>query len=410
MGSNFNLVTRPPKKTDEEEDDDLKDEDELEVEETKQTSSNDNAAKKRMIMFMGIIVGFTILLLIILFIASVAKGHSYSYEQIEKIMKDAAVSYFKDYPEYLPATEGGVVEVDSSNLVAAGKMNDLSEYTKEGVVCTGSVQVEKSGSEYLYTPILNCGDNYLTISLSDKVISDNVVSTGYGLYEQSDGSYIFRGEDVNNYVQLDNSMWRIVKITNGGNVVLVNQEGAGYSQPWDNRYNEARRYESGINEFRASRIKEYLGKVYSKPSKEDHEDILSNQDKSKLVSYSLCIGKRNPSSESSDNSLECKELYENQKLGLLTLSDFMMASIDPNCKNSETRSCKNYNYLVIDSDWWLVTANSDDDSTAYMVDMNGVVEANNASNYGLVRPVIYLNSKVKFKSGNGTLEKPFIVK
>ena len=409
MGSNFNLVTRPPKKTDDEDEDDLKDEDELEVEEVKKKSS-DNAAKKRMIMFMGIIVGFTILLLIILFIASVAKGHNYSYEDIETILKNAAVSYFKDHPEYLPTTEGGVVEVDSSNLVVEGKMKDLSEYTKEGVSCTGSVQVEKSGSEYLYSPILNCGEYYLTVSLTSKVVSDNVVSSGYGLYEMNDGSYVFRGEDVNNYVELDNSLWRIVKVTTDGNLVLVNQNGAGYSQPWDDRYNEDRRYESGINEYRASRIKEYLEKVYKNPSKDDQEDVLSKDDKSKLVSYSLCIGKRTPSSESSDNSLECRTLYENQKLGLLTLSDYMMASIDPNCKNSETRSCKNYNYLVIDSDWWLVTANSDNDSTAYMVDRNGVVKADNASNYGLVRPVIRLNSKVMYKSGNGTLEKPFKVR
>ena len=407
MGSNFNLVSRPPKKSDDE-DDDLKDEEEVEVEVKKK--SNDNAMKKRMIMFMGIIVGFTVLLLLILFIASLSKSRNYSYEDIETIMKNAAVSYFKDYPEYLPTTEGGIVEVDSSNLVVAGKMKDLSEYTKEGVLCTGSVQVEKSGSEYLYSPILNCGNNYATVSLTSKVVTENVVSSGYGLYELNDGSYVFRGEDVNNYVELENSLWRIVKVTNDGNIVLVNQNGAGYSQPWDDRYNEARRYESGINEYRASRVKEYLGKIYKNPSKDDQEDVLSKNDKSKIVSYSLCIGKRTPTSESSDNSIECSSVYENQKLGLLTLSDYMMASIDPNCKSSETRSCKNYNYLVIDSDWWLATANSENDSTVYMVDRNGVVEPDNASNYAIVRPVIYLNSKVMYKSGNGTLEKPFKVR
>ena len=406
MGSNFNLVSRPSKKSD---DDDLKDEEEVEVVEVKK-KNNENAAKKRMIMFMGIIVGITILLLLILFVVSVAKGRSYSYQDIETIMKNAAVSYFKDYPEYLPTTEGGVVEVDSSNLVAAGKMQDLSEYTKEGVTCTGSVQVEKSGSEYLYSPILNCGDKYLTVDLTSKVVSGNVVTEGYGLYELNDGSYVFRGEDVNNYVELENSLWRIVKVTADGNLVLVNQNGAGYSQPWDDRFNENRRYESGINEYRASRIKEYLEKIYKNPSKEDEEDVLSKSDKSKIVSHSVCVGKRTPSSVSNDNSLECSNVYEEQKLGLLTLSDFMMASIDPNCKSSETRSCKNYNYLVIDSDWWLATANSDDDSTVFMVDRNGIVEPDNASNYAVVRPVIYLNSKTMFKSGNGTLEKPYKVR
>ena len=150
MGSNFNLVTRPVKK--DEDDEDIKDEEEIEVEVKKK--DNDNAAKKRMIMFMGIIVGFTILLLIILFFASLGKGSNYSYTEIEKIMKNAAVSYFKDYPEYLPATEGGIVEVDSSNLVAAGKMKDLSEYTSADDTCTGTVQVQKMPTDYVYVPYL----------------------------------------------------------------------------------------------------------------------------------------------------------------------------------------------------------------------------------------------------------------
>ena len=407
MGSNFNLVTRPVKK-DEDDEEELTEE-EVEVEVKKK--DNDNAAKRRMILFMGIIVGVTILLLIILFIASLAKGSSYSYTEIEKIMKDAAVSYFKDYPEYLPATEGGVVEVDSSNLVAAGKMKDLSEYTKSGVSCTGSVQVEKAGSEYLYSPILDCGTSYSTTSIAEKVKAQNsVVTEGYGLYDAGNGTYVFRGEVVNNYVKLDNSLWRIVKITSNGNLVLVNQTGSGLSQPWDDRYNEARRYESGINNFGTSRMKEYLQKIYTNPNEEDREDFLSKSDKSKIVAHSACIGKRTISSVSSDNSIECSQLYENQKYSLLTLSDFMMASIDPNCKTAETKSCKNYNYLVVQSNWWLITGNSDNDSTVFMVDRNGLVSINNASSYGTVRPVIYLNSNVKYKSGNGSEEKPYIVR
>ena len=404
MGSNFNLVTKPVKK---DEDDDVKDEEEIEVEVKKK--DNDNAAKKRMIMFMGIIVGFTILLLIILFFASLGKSSKYSYSEIEKIMKNAAVSYFKDYPEYLPTTEGGIVEVDSSNLVAAGKMKDLSEYTS--AKCTGSVQVEKSGSEYLYSPILDCGSSYSTTPIAAKIMEQNsLVDEGYGLYDAGNGDYVFRGEEVNNYVKMDNSLWRIVKITSDNNVVLVSQEGAGLSQPWDDRYNENRHYESGINNFGASRMREYLDRIYKNPVADDHEDVVSKSDKAKIVSHSVCIGKRTSKSESNDNSIECSEVWENQKFGLLTLSDFMMASIDPNCKNAETRSCKNYNYLVIQSNWWLATANSENDSTVFMVDRNGLITVSNASSYGTVRPVIYLNSNVKFKGGNGSLEKPYTVR
>jgi hypothetical protein len=84
-----------------------------------------------------------------------------------------------------------------------------------------------------------------------------------------------------------------------------------------------------------------------------------------------------------------------------------MASIDPNCKSAETRSCKNYNYLAIDSEWWTLTGDSSDNSSVYMIDRNGIVKSNNASNYAALRPVVYLNSNVMFNKGNGSLEKPY---
>ena len=254
MATNFNIVKK--KKQDEDEED-LLDEEEIEEEESSKKSM-DNSVKKRMLLFMGIIfIGF-ILLMLILYLVSIFFHRSYSYDDIELVLKNAAVSYFKDYADYLPVDDGDVVEVDSSNLVAAGKMKDLSEYTKEGILCTGTVQVEKSGSDYLYSPYLNCGDNYTTIELAKKIINEegNVVTSGYGLYSMN-GSYIYRGENVNNYVQLGKQVWRIVKITSDENVVLIHDKGVLYNpQPWDDRYNETSSYASGFNNYGSSRIKE----------------------------------------------------------------------------------------------------------------------------------------------------------
>ena len=408
MGMNFNIVQKPKKDDDE---DELMDEDELEVE-VEDTKTKSFDPKKKMVKFMGIIMIATLALLVLLFIVSLFSNHKskYSYSEVEKIMKSAAVSYFKDHPDYLPQEDGSIVEVDSSNLIAEGKMKDLSEYLDESVQCTGAVQVERSGSEYLYTPYLSCGDSYSTVELYKKVVSeDNIVTTGYGLYS-SNGGYVFRGENVNNYVQLDKSLWRIVKVTANNNIVLVHADGIQYTQPWDDRYNKENAYESGINQYSASRIKEYLDKVYTNPEEKDGEDILSKADKSKIVSFNLCTGKRLSSSEKMDNSEECSEVYKDQKLGLLTISDYITASIDPNCKNVNTKSCKNYNYLLMKTDWWLVTGNKEDTATVFQVVHNGVVKAVEASNYATVRPVIYLNSKVLYKSGKGTLEKPYKVR
>lgn len=406
MATNFNIVKKQKHDEDEE---DLLDEEEIEEEESAKKSM-DSSVKKRMLLFMGVIfIGF-ILLMLILYLVSIFFHRSYSYDDIELVLKDAAVAYFKDYADYLPVVDGDVVEVDSSNLVAAGKMKDLSEYTKEGILCTGTVQVEKSGSDYLYSPYLNCGDDYTTIELAKKIINEdgNVVTSGYGLYSMN-GSYIYRGEDVNNYVQLGKYAWRIVKITSDENVVLIHDKGGLYNpQPWDDRYNESASYASGFNNYGSSRIKEYLEKIYKNPV--DDEVLLEKEDLSKLVSFNLCIGKRSPISEGNSNQEECAEVLPDQRYGLLTVSDYMAASVDASCKNATSKSCVNYNYLSKVKNWWLATGNKDDNISAFKVNTDGVIVSDTAANYGNVRPIIYLNKKVLYKSGTGTLDDPYIVK
>lgn len=405
MNSKENLVKKPKKE------DEIEEEiEEIELDdEPKKSTTSSSPAKKRMITMMAIIIGATLILLFILFIMSLFTTKKYDYDQVEEVLVSAAKSYFKDHPDNLPVDDGDIVEIDSSNLVAEGKMKDLSEYVSD-TSCAASVQVERSGSEYLYTPYLNCGDSYTTVELYKQILNDNdVVTSGDGLYSTGSG-YVYRGEFVNNYVQLDNSLWRIVKVTSDDNVVLIHADGLEYSQPWDDRYNESRFYESGLNTYSLSRIREYLDRIYKNPVKDDGEDILSKGDKARIVSHNACVGKRDDASEAKDNSLECKDLLRDQKMSLLTLSDYMYASLDPNCKNVGTKSCMNYNYLAIDDEWWLITANSKDTSTVFKVDRDGVLKADVAATYSKVRPVIYLNSKILLKGGKGTLEKPYIVK
>lgn len=96
--------------------------------------------------------------------------------------------------------------------------------------------------------------------------------------------------------------------------------------------------------------------------------------------------------------------------GLLTLSEYMTASLDSNCTKATSKTCTNYNYLSKVKDWWLATANKDDDITVFKINYNGLIVSESASNYSIVRPVVYLNNKVLYKSGNGTLKKPYKIK
>ncbi len=409
MSTNFNIV----KKKKDEDDEDFMDEDEIEEEESKKSSGSlDQNAKRRMILFMGVIIGGLLLLFLVLYIVSLFSHPSYKYEDIENILEKAAIAYFKENDSYLPVNDGDIVEVDSSNLVQTGKMRDLSEYTPYGVLCSATVQVEKSGTEYLYTPYLNCGDQYTTIDFSKKITQDsnNIVTEGYGLYSMN-GEYVYRGETVNNYVKLGEQLWRIVKINSNNNAVLIHDTGITYeTQAWDDRYNETSKFKSGINQYSNSRIYEYLVNAYTSPTKNAVEFLLTDEDKAKIVSYNLCIGKRSVNSEGNQNTEECSSVLRDQKYGLLTLSEYMAASVDSSCKTATSPSCINYNYLVTKYDWWLATASKDDNVKVFKVKFGGKISLEDANNIGIVRPVIYLNSRVLYKSGSGTLADPYIIR
>ena len=97
----------------------------------------------------------------------------------------------------------------------------------------------------------------------------------------------------------------------------------------------------------------------------------------------------------------------NQKIGLLTVADYMNASLDPNCKTTVSKTCENYNYLAQVNSWWLITADKDDNSQVYEISQSGKIVSQPASTYTGVRPVVYLNSRVLYKGGKGTLKKPY---
>ena len=422
MNVNENLVKKNKTEIDYDEVED--DDNETYNDDNNSSSSNNNGddAKKRLIKIMMFIVIGTVCFIFILFVLSLFTKKSYKYNEVEEILSNAAKEYFNDHPESLPKEDGSVVEIDSSNLVVEVKMKDLSEYLKDGKSCTGSVQVEKIGADYVYSPYLNCGTDYITIELYKKIVNDNnIVTSGNGLYSRG-GAYHYRGEKLNNYVRLDHSLWRVVKVTSDNNIALISDSSVGIATPWDDRYNEATGLENGKNIYKLSRIKDYFEDVYKKVYDEDSnidddgyvlsgDSIFTNKDKSKLDSYNLCVGKNGINNTEKDNSIECKDVLKNQKIGLLTLSDYLYASLDEKCTSASSNSCANYNYLAdFDDDWWLATGNSADTMSVYYVNKSGFVKSINASSLGDVRPVIYLNSRALYKSGTGTKDDPYVLK
>ena len=363
--------------------------------------------KKKLMRMMLIVVGILVVFLIIILIFSFLGSGNKSYEEIEQDLKNAAIEYYEVQSGLLPREEGETITVRANTLADAELMKPLSEL-REGENCSGRVEVTKVGDNIIYTPYLECGDNYTTKELYKAVLEQGVVTSGNGLYDLN-GEKVYRGDDVNNYVSLDNAIYRIVKVTPDNKLLLIlNEVDSTLSSYYDDRYNPAKRFNSGFNDYRISRIKEFLDDLYS--SKNDIK-ILSKNDKEKLASFNLCIGKRNATETNNTNAIECSEVLENQMIGLLTASDYMNASLDANCKATTDKSCQNYNYLRLkETEWWLLTGNAANDYEAYIVKSNGYIDINTTSGYKKIRPTIMLNNNVMIKSGNGSASNPFILK
>ena len=368
------------------------------------TNNQSNDMRKKLMRIMLIVIGVLVIILIVILIISLFTGRNKSYEAIETELENAAKEYYDVQSGLLPQEEGEVVTVNASILAENGYMDPLSEL-RSGEDCTGRVEVTKINGEIIYTPYLECGDNYVTKELYKAVLEQGIVTTGNGLYDLN-GEKVYRGETVNNYVKLDNALFRIVKIIANNQILLIADDVLDSSSlPYDDRYNSDRNYNSGINDYRVSRIKSSLEEIYN------GNTLLSNNDKEKLTTFNLCIGKRSEEESINTNGAECSDVLNNQMIGLLTVSDFINASLDSNCKKTTDRSCQNYNYLRLrDAEWWLLTSNNSNTYQAYAVRTYGYIESFNASNMKRIRPTVMLNSNAMIKSGDGSASSPYILK
>ena len=402
---------------------------EYETEEETIASDNDNQSKieqeqfrAKMLKLFGIVIIGLIIVLGLGFIFSLFSKKDYTYAEVEDIMKEAAVSYFEDYQKKLPKTTDESIEATTTILVENKKMKELDYYLKDQN-CKGNVTVDKvSNKEYTYTPYLKCGNDYETTTFYDAIKNKkNLVTSGYGLYLYND-EYIYRGSNVNNYVKFSDSerIFRIVKVTKNNEVVLIQENASENEFPWDDRYNKIYENNSGINDYRNSKISDildyyYKGKIgrevedkYNYYEYTQEEKFLTKEDKAKTVEFKSCVGKRSESDTSRDGSTDCSTTYDT-KIGLLPVYDFLNASIDPNCTTTTSPSCQNYNYISEGSSTWFANGDSEESDLAYMLYL-GYVGSTEASETNYIRPIIHLSDKVMLEKGKGTQNNPYIIR
>lgn len=382
--------------------------DEIESEEeftyTLDNNSNGNNGGYEKNSYIYILVGFVILLIIIVTLVVVANNKTKKvsgYSDVESRMVSAAKKYYEKYPEQLPQMENVPMSIDAEKLVQSSFLKPFSEMVKEDVQCTGQVKVYKSDDMYSYFPYLNCGTTYKSAKLKDKIIEENLATDGNGLYK-IDNEYVFRGEYPNNYVKFNSEIWRIIKINEDGSIKLMQVEKKPEKVVWDDRYNNERSGNTGKNDFRVSRILDELKESYNT------NKYVNKENKELLVKKNWCIGKALESNMEISSLDVCNDQYEDLYIGLLTIDEVLIPSLDANCKNIYDGACTNYNYFTGINVGWTLTTGQQKTYTVFSA-LRGSIDVKNASISNVIRPVVNINSDVLYKTGDGTEKSPYVI-
>lgn len=348
------------------------------------------------------ILGFTVLVIVILIIINACSNRSgNSYEDIENDMINAAKEYYSNRKNRLPKEDDSSIEISTGTLIDAELLEEIVDPNNKNQTCSGHVEVTKVGDDYSYTPFLTCKGNYEPEYLTDIIKDVKTDEYGNGVYEIGD-ELVYRGEDVNNYVQFNNQLWRIVKMDAEGDFKLISAIYSEESYSWDDAYNSEREESVGqTTDYLHTNIRKVLNDYY--------EENFTTDSKAKIVSKDLCIGKYAESDEFNKEK-ECSIIKENEKVGLLNATDYKNASLDSNCKNLTDNACENYNYLADPAsiNTWILNSSTED--TYKVLRLRQTMVWSTASTQIRINPVIHINNKSIVSSGKGTIDNPYIIK
>lgn len=342
-----------------------------------------------------------ILIILLIIISSCSNNGGGSYSKIEDNMVKAAKTYYETRKNKLPKEEGGVVQVTIGTLIDADLMKEAKDPNNKNQTCSGYVRVKKVDDDYAYIPFLTCKGNYEPKYLTDIIKNSKLDEYGNGVYEM-DGEYVYRGDDVKNYVSFNNQLWRIVKVDKDGDIELIYAEEKNKNRAqWDTRYNsQIGKYYGVTDDYLQTNMRKVLVQFY--------DENIDEQLKKYIVSKNICIGSKEED-DLENSEIECSKIKENEKIGLLRVTDYPKASLDLGCTQYDAAECTNRNWISeSEVDTWLLTPVADNSYEMYI--LNGSIKIKKAYQTNEINPVIYINNDVINLYGDGNYESPYIIK
>lgn len=363
-----------------------------------------------------------VILIIVIVVVSLMSGKKQEeeivsasgYEEIENRLQSAAINFVDDNPNFLPDTTDVNTTIKADTLIKNDYIGEIRAIENKSYKCSGEVVISKlyeDSEDYKFVPYVFCGDYYNTTTITNYILEhEKVVTTETGLYKEGN-AYRYKGEYPNNYLLLGEAEYRIISIDQNGVLKLIKSNPTKSRYVWDDRYNSNVGKSVGITNYDKSRMKDNLDFIYSNGDTDEGEVMFTDDERSYFIFYDFCNGSLHQDSTNIDIAAECSSTVE-QKIGLMNISDFYLASIDSGCVATNRYECTNYNWMYDLLITPYVSMNLTDRNTyEYLkIDEDGLIYRETANRGSRLYIVTHISGDNIFRSGNGTPSDPYVIR
>ena len=318
---------------------------------------------------------------------------------IEKAASDYILEHNDLLDEYnLNPTLVSIEDLKNAGLLNTGKIkNPVTKDEMNGCIVV-SYSLDTKGYQYKYNDETcdSLKSKYPKIVSAYETITNNetTVIKGSGLYE-IDNEFVYRGNDVNNYLKINQDMYRIISINKDSKTLKIIKT-TGEVKSWEEN-TDVTDYS-----FRISSINTYLNSTFYNT----FDDKMKLLIKPNATWYIGAVDGNNMGF-STLKSLEQSSTY-NANVGLLTLYEYVSASSNDKCQNDYLdEGCGYDNYLNFDSNYWLI--NNHEDKVWY-INSKGNIASSNSPKTSLYKVYPVFNLAVNtIITGSGTESEPYMI-
>lgn len=302
-----------------------------------------------------------------------------SYNDQVKVIEKAAKEWSTEHANVL-TDDGSAYRLPVSELLEEGFISndEIKDPRDSSKNLTGNVEIKYDSSikQFTYTYVDNQTETE-DIAMTDLATTITNNSKKKDILLANDG--IYKGDNPDNYLKLNGSLWRILSNNSDGSIKIVSNEQTAKIS-WD---------ADGSTEFDNSTIKTYLNNTFY-PS-------LNNITEFKTSDFCLNY-----------NGETCTQ-KENITVGLLTTEDYLNASNNLKCISGTETECTKGNYLsdFSETNGPEYTLNSVNNNI-YTID-KGVLNSTSSTNTLNVRPVLTIDKNTKIVGGTGSKDNPYLI-